>query len=437
MLAGTRPVITQEHQEYVLKLLNEGVIWRGVRFLTKRNYAGPLLHRLLKDLPPDLIPAPAKEDLRQSYLRTYQRNMEFASVLETVQAKLEEARLKGVFLRGLGLAELEYGNPALRWFSDVDLLVAPSDVPKATEVLEALGGVSKEGSLADGYHLRNHFHIQRVMDGGNGATIELHWNLDHYYTMFTLDVEGMIERSQMERIGKATIPVLEPSDKLMGLCLHIVKHCPAARHYPRSPLLARRVLLDGWLTQMVDIAMALERHRQIDWEVFAANARAWGTEEVAYSALCAASLTVNARVPAEALSYLRVPTPGNRLERALTKMFLDPDQTLSPAGTKGKMAQWLLVKWKFQDDAVFHPLRLLDLANFFFPRPKDLSRWLRRPRLKPIWFWRIVHVVSGSWKLARGAADLIFFRLVLMILRLFGRRPPSQPPRYRREPSRS
>jgi hypothetical protein len=225
----------------------------------------------------------------------------------------------------------------------------------------------------------------------------------------------------MERIGEVTIPILAPADQLLGLCLHVVKHCPAVRHYPRSPLLARRVLLDGWLTQMVDIGMALDRYQELDWETFADRARSWGTEELAYAALSAAASMLDAPVPDEALNHLRRPSPGNPLERVLTQTFLDPDRTLNASGRRGKMAQYMLSRWRFQEDAVFHPLRLLDLASFFFPRRRDLSRWLARRHLKPYAFWWMRHALAGWWRLCRATVDLVICRTLRKASGLFRR----------------
>lgn len=430
VLAGTKPAVTADHQDRLVRLLEEGVVWRGVWFLVERNYAGPLLYRFVKNLPRELIPHEVREKLRQSYLRTYQRNLEFAEIIRRIQADLEAVGTEGVFLRGLVLAEGVYGNPALRWFSDIDLLVSRSQVLRTTQVLKNMGGVPREGDLFDAYHLKHHFHIQRLLDGGKGATVELHWNLDHHYTMFTIDIDGLIERSRTKQVGNAAIRILEPHDQLLGLCLHAVKHCPAVRHYPRSPLLARRVLLDGWLTQIVDLGMALARHEVFDWDELATRARSWGIEEVTYSALCAASTMLGARVPDDAFTHLRAPSRGNRVERVLTQAFLDPDRTLKPAGTMGRFTQWLLFKWRYQEDAVFHPLRLLDLANFFFPRKSDLSRWLGKRRLKPYSLWWLIHASKGAWRLLLGAFGLLGCRIARKAEQLF--RPKAHIPTRRR-----
>jgi hypothetical protein len=424
VLVGTKPAVTAEDQDYFASLIEEGVVWRGVKFLVERNYAGPLLYRFVKNLPEELVPRDVTEMLRQSYLRTYQRNLEFANVIRRVQNGLVEASIEGVILRGLVLAERAYGNPALRWFSDIDLLVSRREVERAAQVLKSLGGVPRVGDLFDAYHLKHHFHIQRLLDGGDGATVELHWNLDHHYTMFTIDIEGMMERSRIEHVGSVAIRVLEPHDQLLGLCLHAVKHCPAVRHFPRSPLLARRVLLDGWLTQMVDLSMVLARRHDFDWHELATRARSWGVDPLTHSALTAASTMLGTRVPDEAFTHLCAPPRGTRFERVLTQAFLDPDRTLKPAGPVGRFSQWLLFRWRYQDDAVFHPLRLLDLANFFFPRRSDLSRWLGRRRLKPYSFWWLIHAACGTWRLFLGGVGLLGCRIVRKTQQLFRPKPP-------------
>ncbi|MCU0611473.1 MAG: nucleotidyltransferase family protein [Candidatus Eisenbacteria bacterium] len=326
------------------------------------------------------------------------------------------------------MAEHVYGNPSLRRFADIDVLVNRRDVPSALQAIERLGGVPRKGTLGNGYYYRNHFHLERVMGGGQGSTVELHWNLDHRYTLFTIDVAGLIGRSVPVQIGAALVQVLEPVDDLLGLCLHAVKHCPAVRYFPTAPLLPRRILLDGWLTQMLDVAMALQRYGEVDWERMVSTARSWGAESAASGAFTAVQAMFGIGPPAPVLQRLRAPARHARLGRGLVKAFVDPARTLQPIEERRRLTRLILQKWRFQEDAVFHPVRLLDLLNYFAPSRADLARWFGTPRLRPYWWWWARHVTTSIGSLAFGLCDLLASRLAARL-----RRSPSA----NRQPERS
>jgi len=418
ILLGAQPNIRSEHIVTLESLLDQGVIWRGVSFLAERNKSEALLYRLMKSINPDLVPGQMLLKLRKAYLNTFERNEAFKEIVGRIHSSMTEQAIPHVFVRGLVLAESVYGNPALRRYSDLDLLVERRNVPGALGVLESLGAHLREGSLSDSYYLMYHFHIERQFAEGRRVTVELHWNLDHRYTMFTIDIPRVIQDCPLESVGGIEMPVLHPTDQLLGLCLHAAKHCPAIRYFPDSPLLARRVLLDGWLTQVVDIAMFLGKHRSIDWDRVRHRAQSWGMEPLVYGGLRAASSILGVSNHESAIRLFSPPITRNRLEHELTKRFVDPAYTLQYDRKRGIIEQWILKRWMLQEDAVFHPVRLIDLAYFFSPRKSDLARWYGKANLKPYFLWWIRHALTGVFEISTGAFLLGFHRLSLILRRV-------------------
>ncbi|MBN1424946.1 nucleotidyltransferase family protein [Candidatus Fermentibacteria bacterium] len=415
VLAAVGAGISAEHQETVNHTLEQGVVWRGVQFLAERNNAGSFLHRALRNVPGELVPEQVQTKFRQIYLATFQRNQEFAHVISHLSETFGRADTRAVFLRGLVLAERVYGNPSLRRFADIDVLVQRDDVPRALLALEGAGGVPRRGTLSNGYYYRNHFHLERVMGNGQGSTVELHWNLDHRYTLFTIDVAGLIDRSLSAQVGSACVQVLSPVDDILGLCLHAVKHCPAIRHFPSSPLLPRRILLDGWLTQLVDVAMALRWYTTLDWDLVVASARSWGAEASASGAFTAVQSILGISPPEPVLQQLRMAAKPARFGRSLVRAFVDPATTLQPLDQRRPLTRLILTRWRFQEDAVFHPVRLLDLLNYFAPSRQDLARWFGKPRLRPFWWWWARHAAVSSLRLLAGLVDLVASRLAVTV----------------------
>ncbi len=430
VMAAAGTAFSASHQATVMRTVEQGVVWRGVQYLAERNNVGALMHRALRNVPQGLVPEQVQARFRQSYLSTFQRNAEFARVIADLDGGFRASGVKAVFLRGLVLAEYVYGNPALRRFADIDVLVSRPDVPAALATIERLGGVPRRGSLSDGYYYRNHFHIERVLGNGAGSTVELHWGLDHRYTMFTIDVEGLLARSMPVRVGETVLYSLDPVDNVLALCLHAAKHCPAVRYFPTAPLLARRILLDGWLTQILDVAMAIEHSKDLDWDRLVATARAWGADQVAGGALEATHRLLVATVPPWVRRELPPTIRCRGVRLALVSTFLHPARSLEPLERRAPLTRFLLRRMRFQEDAVFHPVRLLDLLSYFSPSKGDLARWLGRKTLRPLWWWRTRHAVGEALRLVGNALDLAACRTVRIL-------KPSKTPPPPRSPMRA
>jgi len=418
ILLGVQPEIRPEHIKTLESLLHEGVVWRGITFLAERNKSEALLYRLMKNARPDLVPDHILIRLRKAYLNTFERNEAFKEIVGHIHSNMEEQAVPHVFVRGLVLAELIYGNPALRRYSDLDLLVTRSDVSRALECLESIGALRRAGSLPDYYYMNYHFHVERQFTEGRCVTVELHWNLDHRYTMFTIDIPRVIHDCPRLSVGGVEMPVLHPVDQMLGLCLHAAKHCPAIRYFPDSPLLARRVLLDGWLTQVVDIAMYLNTYQSVDWNEIHHRSQSWGMETIVYAGLRSVINILGLSHCEDILRSFSPPVRRTRIERVLTKRFVDPGYTLQYDRRQGMVERWILNRWMLQEDAVFHPVRLIDLVNFFAPRKTDLARWYGKAALKPYVLWWLRHTITGAFEITSGALLLSVHRILRFIERI-------------------
>lgn len=98
-----------------------------------------------------------------------------------IQQQLEKAGVPALFLKGSTLAVRAYGSIAVRSSMDIDMVVAPGDVPCAWQVLEEAGYVmtAPARALPAGV-LRTYQTISKDSvhrNPANGVKIELHWRL--------------------------------------------------------------------------------------------------------------------------------------------------------------------------------------------------------------------------------------------------------------------
>jgi hypothetical protein len=239
--------------------------WAEVLELARRHGVVPFLHRRLKDRYAALgVPEAIQSRLRETYRMTGIRNTRLFAQLHGILKRLREAGIEVVALKGAHLAELVYEEVALRPMGDVDLLVRPSDLRRATELLRSLGYTSGEGRQHQD-PIDQNLHLEPMRKPG-GLLIELHYAIAIPERMKDSDVEGIWGRAEAARIGGAEAFVLSPEDLLLHLCVH------ASLHHG----------FEVSLLHLCDIPVAVDHFQdRPDWAVFWNRARAWGAERSA------------------------------------------------------------------------------------------------------------------------------------------------------------
>jgi hypothetical protein len=85
------------------------------------------------------VPQPVAEELRTAAASIAANNLRAALECRHLLADFERARVPLLFLKGLTLGALAYRNPSLKSGIDIDLLVAPADLSRASQLLLARG----------------------------------------------------------------------------------------------------------------------------------------------------------------------------------------------------------------------------------------------------------------------------------------------------------
>ena len=83
--------------------------------------------------------ATLRQQLRDTQITYLARSMMLAETTRTLRARIEQAGLPAVGVKGLDFAEHGYGGLHLRAFSDVDLLVAPEAAAELAGIVTGLG----------------------------------------------------------------------------------------------------------------------------------------------------------------------------------------------------------------------------------------------------------------------------------------------------------
>lgn len=229
----------------VCEMLARGLNWNTLLELAEEHGVQGMLARRLEEVGYARMPAEAHEQLqarmRAQSLFTLSLTAEFFRILED----FSQAGIDAIPVKGPVISQLAYGDPALRSFGDVDLLVRQRDIPKAIERMQAMGlkpelatAVLRSGKLPGEYLFRR---------AGTPRIVELHSEATFRHYPTPMRIEELMARRRRVSLDGREVPALSLEDELVFDCVHGGK--------------------DFWerLMWVCDVAALLTRYPEIDW----------------------------------------------------------------------------------------------------------------------------------------------------------------------------
>lgn len=214
---------TAEELEALNAQLPLVVDWEEVvRNLIERG-VGPLFYSKIKLLSNGkFIPDDAVDKLKQSYYLTLSRGMVMYSVFRKAVETLKTNGIEVIALKGVYLAEMLYGDIALRQFSDIDLLIKEEDGAKSKTMLKKAGFKSSK-SLDEVLEVKNNvLHYPPVIL--NNVSVELHLRLHKYSESYNIQTDSVWNNSIPTTIQGLELKVPDLIDMLIHVCVHLDKH---------------------------------------------------------------------------------------------------------------------------------------------------------------------------------------------------------------------
>jgi hypothetical protein len=369
LLLACCSVSGREFAESDLSGLESGVDWRRALQLAEHHSVLPLVYRALRDhshsLPPEVL-----ADLQVRYEANARKNLKFTAELFRILDCLEADGVPAIPYKGPVLAETVYGDLALRDFSDLDVLLHPSDVRRAKSALERLGYMpSTELSpaierlyIATGY--------EYTFDGPTGRNLlEIQWNIVPRFYAVDFSMDHFFERALSATLAGRAVRSLSPEDLLLTLCVHAAKH--------------------AWirLCWLRDFAGVL-KSQQLNWEVVEQRAHDLGIWRMVGVSLDLAHRLLDADLP-DAL-----------------RQKLEDDREIE--SLYAAIAQFLPTAEEFNAESPAYFRLMIRLRE----RPSDKLRFVFRLVLTP---------GPGEWNAVRLPAALFPLYRVVRVFRLLGK----------------
>jgi len=229
------------------------------------------------------------ERQRAQNLLTLCLTAELFRILELFAAK----DISVLVIKGPVLAVQAYGDPAMRSYGDLDLLVRQCDIRRATESLIASGyrgAVPLEA--IDAGKIPGQYLFSRT---DSNLLVELHNNLTLRYFPRPLPLEDFFQRQIRVRLDAHEVPAPSLEDELVLICIHGAKH-----FWER-------------LSWIADVAGLVSRQARINWERAIACAKTVEAEHLLYTGLGLAAKVLGTTLPEPISARVRHDTIAENL----------------------------------------------------------------------------------------------------------------------------
>ena len=238
---------------------NAGMFWRMlVRLSSEQLVLTAIVDaackaRVFPDMPD--IPNDVVDLLQTMEAANRNRNLRLLANLDEANAKLQEAGIKAVALKGAAFLT-EDGKDAVPWrfFGDLDLLVTENDLPGAISALQSLGYIANQTAYHPHHH--RHYPFLRHPDGDSG--IDVHTRLAGFHQTTLLDPDDFFRTAVQASTLSPDIFIPSDTNRLAHL---IVNAQVLDYRYERRLFRLRDVLDFANLTGRIGVDLAGIRRR--------------------------------------------------------------------------------------------------------------------------------------------------------------------------------
>lgn len=224
LLAACAASPPAEKRSRLLELLGHPVNCQALISLADRHGTQPLLHRALLNVE-EAAPRDAMLALKQSSQSNLHKALLLARELIRIVGTLSAAGLEVMPYKGSALAELVYGDIALRQAGDIDLLIRPADFARIREVIRELGYAPHErfSAAEERAYLKSAYEC--AFDGAAGRNLlELQWAVLPRFYAVNFDMDGVFGRAVNVNVAGRPMRTPSAADLFLILSVHAAKH---------------------------------------------------------------------------------------------------------------------------------------------------------------------------------------------------------------------
>jgi hypothetical protein len=287
------------------ELLRAPIQWASLIALAENHSVLGLTVARLANYSEDAISLENRESLR-AWRRAYTLfTMNLTAEMFRLFEGFAASQIEALVIKGPVLSARCYGDPGLRQYGDLDLIVRDKDAQRSTELMIGLG---YEPSVPLTAIQAKKIPGEYVFRQSNTKLlVEFHTERTFRYHPRPLPVEKLFDRQTWVNIDSHKVPALSPEDELILICIHGAKHFWEQVSY------------------IADVAAFVSR-QELDWERVESAAAEVDGERMLHVGLRLAADLLGASMPEK----VEVPVRSDRIVGRLARQII---QWLPAAGS--------------------------------------------------------------------------------------------------------
>lgn len=273
-----------ERSARLRSVLSRPLQWHELLALADRHGVQPLLFQVLSTLGGIVPPEPMRV-LTQQYQANLHKALFLSRELISILDCLDAAGVEVMPYKGLALAEMIYGDIALRQSGDIDLLIRPLDLPCVRQALAPMGFVPHENfsRAQEQAYLKSGYESGFDAPAGKNL-LEVQWNIQPRFYAVDFEMDAVFRRAVGATVAGRTMKSPSFEDLFIILTLHAAKH------------------VWGRLIWLCDLSRMMNLP-QLDWRQITSRAKELGITRILRMTVLLASQLLNAPIP-EAIEHL-------------------------------------------------------------------------------------------------------------------------------------
>jgi hypothetical protein len=275
------------------------VDWVRLLVLAEEHGVAGHLAACVRDFADDLVPPEIRQGLADRQRAQIVFSLRLTAELLRILDRFASGGIGAVVVKGPVLAVQAYGDPAMRCYGDLDLLVRQRDIRRATELMSADGFTpSVPLSAIESGKIPGQYFFSKP---DSKLIVELHNDQTLRYFPRPLPLEDFFARQIRVLLDAHKVPALSVEDELVLICVHGAKH-----FWER-------------LMWIADVAALVSRQTALDWERVADSAREAGAERMLHTGLRLASDLLKTQLPDEVQAMVQADVVAARLAQQTCK----------------------------------------------------------------------------------------------------------------------
>ncbi len=174
------------------------------------------------------IPTAAYDRIRSIRQQNAQKALAHVEQTIRLQSLFNKEGIPALFLKGVVLSQILYGDPLLKNSIDIDILVPLKHIRQAAELLQKQGyrmiypdiRLSKRQKRIN-YRISHHYDFQH---SEKGVRVELHWKLINPRVLLPFSFDFLYRRSVKVGLHEHPVNTLSMEDYIIYLSIHGAKH---------------------------------------------------------------------------------------------------------------------------------------------------------------------------------------------------------------------